>query len=89
MEFNIVTSYMGNNLFLIHYTIWFFKDHFINFFYALSADVLSEDSVLKWYKEAHSARGWSVFMDQMKKFVDWLEQADEGELILLFLDGQQ
>jgi len=40
-------------------------------------DVLSEDAVLKWYKEAHSQRGWSVFMDQMKKFVDWLEQADE------------
>jgi len=40
-------------------------------------DVLSEDAVLKWYKEAHSPRGWSVFMDQMKKFVDWLEQADE------------
>lgn len=40
-------------------------------------DVLSEDAVLKWYKEAHSTRGWSVFMDQMKKFVDWLEQADE------------
>merc|ERR1719188_1224487 len=40
-------------------------------------DVLSEDAILKWYKEAHSPRGWSVFMDQMKKFVDWLEQADE------------
>merc|ERR1712137_172805 len=42
-------------------------------------DVLSEDAILKWYKEAHSPRGWSVFMDQMKKFVDWLEQADEEE----------
>merc|ERR1712088_962873 len=40
-------------------------------------DVLSEEAILKWYKEAHSPRGWSVFMDQMKKFVDWLEQADE------------
>jgi len=40
-------------------------------------DVLSEDAVLKWYKEAHSTRGWSAFMDQMKKFVEWLEQADE------------
>ena len=25
----------------------------------------------------------------MKKFVDWLEQADEGELILLFLDSRE
>jgi len=40
-------------------------------------DVLSEDAVLKWYKEAHSARGWSVFMEQMKKFVEWLEHAEE------------
>ena len=40
-------------------------------------DVLSEDAILKWYKETHSSRGWSVFMDQMKKFVDWLEQAEE------------
>ncbi len=42
------------------------------------ADVLSEDAILKWYKESHSSRGWSVFMDQMKKFIDWLENADEG-----------
>jgi len=42
-------------------------------------DVLSEDAILKWYKETHSSRGWSVFMDQMKKFVDWLEQAEEEE----------
>jgi len=40
-------------------------------------DVLSEDAILKWYKETHSQRGWSVFCDQMKKFVEWLEQAEE------------
>jgi len=40
-------------------------------------DVLSEEAILKWYKEAHSSRGWSVFMDQMKKFVEWLEHAEE------------
>ena len=67
----------------------FLKINSLISFYALSADVLSEDAVLKWYKEAHSTRGWSVFMDQMKKFVDWLEQADEGELILLFLDRRE
>ena len=42
------------------------------------ADVVSEDAILKWYKETHSARGWSVFADQMKKFVEWLEHAEEG-----------
>merc|ERR1711992_232751 len=40
-------------------------------------DILSEDAILKWYKESHSQRGWSVFMDQMKKFIEWLENADE------------
>ena len=43
------------------------------------ADVVSEDAILKWYKETHSSRGWQVFMEQMKKFVEWLENADEGE----------
>ena len=46
------------------------------------ADVVSEDAILKWYKETHSARGWTVFMEQMKKFVEWLEHAEEGELFL-------
>lgn len=41
-------------------------------------DIVSEDAILKWYKESHSPRGWSVFMDQMKKFVEWLEKAEEG-----------
>ncbi len=46
----------------------------------MTADVLSEEVILKWYKDSHSSRGWSVFMDQMKKFVEWLENADEGEM---------
>lgn len=40
-------------------------------------DVLSEEVILKWYKDGHSARGWSVFKEQMKKFVEWLEAAEE------------
>jgi hypothetical protein len=40
-------------------------------------DVLSEEVILKWYKDSHSTRGWSVFMDQMQKFIDWLEKAEE------------
>nr|ACO10382.1 extra bases [Caligus rogercresseyi] len=40
-------------------------------------DVLSEDVILKWYREGHSQRGWSVFMDQIKKFIEWLEKAEE------------
>uniref|UniRef100_A0A2K5R184 eIF5-mimic protein 1 n=6 Tax=Simiiformes TaxID=314293 RepID=A0A2K5R184_CEBIM len=44
---------------------------------AVIADVLSEEAILKWYKEAHVAKGKSVFLDQMKKFVEWLQNAEE------------
>nr|KAG5695834.1 hypothetical protein BaRGS_006491 [Batillaria attramentaria] len=40
-------------------------------------DVLSEDTILRWYKTAHSSKGKSVFIEQMKKFVEWLENAEE------------
>ncbi|XP_011839333.1 PREDICTED: basic leucine zipper and W2 domain-containing protein 2 [Mandrillus leucophaeus] len=42
-----------------------------------TSDVLSEEAILKWYKEAHVAKGKSVFLDQMKKFVEWLQNAEE------------
>ncbi|XP_063816435.1 eIF5-mimic protein 2-like isoform X2 [Pseudophryne corroboree] len=41
------------------------------------AEVLSEEPILKWYKDAHLAKGKSVFLDQMKKFVEWLKNAEE------------
>jgi len=41
------------------------------------ADVLSEDAILKWYKDGHSNKGKSVFLDQMKKFIEWLQNAEE------------
>lgn len=43
----------------------------------ISDEVLSEEVILKWYKESHSAKGKSIFLDQMKKFVDWLQNAEE------------
>ena len=43
-----------------------------------SVDVLSEDVILKWYRDGHVAKGKSVFLQQMKKFVEWLENAEEG-----------
>lgn len=46
----------------------------------LIGDVLSEDAILKWYKEGHSTKGKSTFLEQMKKFIEWLEQAEEGKL---------
>uniref|UniRef100_A0A8C1EP74 eIF5-mimic protein 1 n=1 Tax=Cyprinus carpio carpio TaxID=630221 RepID=A0A8C1EP74_CYPCA len=41
------------------------------------ADVISEEAILKWYKDAHAAKGKSVFLEQMKKFVEWLHNAEE------------
>uniref|UniRef100_A0A674CNW4 Basic leucine zipper and W2 domains 1a n=1 Tax=Salmo trutta TaxID=8032 RepID=A0A674CNW4_SALTR len=41
------------------------------------ANVLSEEAILKWYTEAHVAKGKSVFLEQMKKFVEWLKHAEE------------
>uniref|UniRef100_A0A3Q3JYV7 W2 domain-containing protein n=1 Tax=Monopterus albus TaxID=43700 RepID=A0A3Q3JYV7_MONAL len=41
------------------------------------ADVLSEEAILKWYNEAHLTKGKSVFLEQMKKFVEWLKNAEE------------
>jgi GTPase involved in cell partitioning and DNA repair len=46
--------------------------------FACLADVLSEDTVLKWYKGGHAAKGKSVFLEQMKKMVEWLQSAEEG-----------
>jgi hypothetical protein len=39
-------------------------------------EVLSEEVILKWNKDSHSQKGWSVFQEQMKKFIEWLEQAE-------------
>lgn len=48
----------------------------------LLADVLSEEAILKWYKDSHAAKGKSVFLEQMKKFVEWLQNAEEGMQVL-------
>jgi len=40
-------------------------------------DVLSEEVILKWFKDGHSSKGKSIFLDQMKKFVEWLQNAEE------------
>ncbi|OAD60877.1 Insulin-degrading enzyme [Eufriesea mexicana] len=40
-------------------------------------DVISEEVILKWYKEGHSVKGKMLFLDQMKKFIEWLQNAEE------------
>lgn len=43
--------------------------------------MLSEDTVLKWYKGGHAAKGKSIFLEQMKKMVEWLQSAEEGKCL--------
>jgi len=45
-----------------------------------SADVLSEDAIIKWYNGGHSTKGKNVFLEQMKKMVEWLQNAEEGKV---------
>lgn len=43
------------------------------------SDVLSEDVVLHWYREGHVAKGKSIFLQQIKPFIDWLHSAEEED----------
>ena len=45
------------------------------------ADILGEEVILKWYRESASSKGKRVFLEQMKKFVEWLENAEEGQSV--------
>lgn len=40
-------------------------------------DVLSEDAIINWYKSGHVPKGKSVFITQMDKMVEWLQNAEE------------
>lgn len=40
-------------------------------------DVIGEEAIKKWYKESHSPKGKSIFLEQMKGFMTWLENAEE------------
>ncbi|XP_064644261.1 eIF5-mimic protein 2-like [Lineus longissimus] len=39
-------------------------------------DVVSEDAIKLWYKKKHSSKGISIFLEQAKKFVEWLDTAE-------------
>jgi len=41
------------------------------------ANVVSEDAILKWFKDGHSQKGKMHFLEQMKKFIEWLQSAEE------------
>ncbi|KAL8594680.1 hypothetical protein ACOMHN_052413 [Nucella lapillus] len=40
-------------------------------------DVLEEQVILHWYKQAHGAKGRTIFLEQMKSVIDWLQTAEE------------
>lgn len=40
-------------------------------------DVISEDTIHRWYNDAHSQKGKAVFLDQMRSFIEWLKNAEE------------
>ena len=52
-------------------------DYNFSSWFLQTADVLSEEAILKWYNDAHTAKGKSVFLERMKKFVEWLKNPEE------------
>lgn len=63
---------------IILYFAWCVENFVTVWFHLSIAEVIREEVILKWYKDAHSSKGKSVFLEQMKKFVEWLENASEG-----------
>lgn len=61
---------------------------FIILFYKIPADIISEEVILKWYKEAHSSKGKIMFLQQMKPFIEWLQNAEEGNAIIYLISCQ-
>lgn len=55
---------------------WLTDECFVSHLFHV-ANVVSEESILKWYKDGHSQKGKMHFLEQMKKFVEWLENAEE------------
>ena len=47
-------------------------------FFWFAAEIVSEDTILKWNSDGHSQKGKGIFLEQMKKFVEWLKNAEEG-----------
>jgi hypothetical protein len=40
-------------------------------------DVISEETVLSWYKRGTNPKGRAVFVKELEKFVQWLQEAEE------------
>jgi hypothetical protein len=42
-------------------------------------EIITEEPVLKWYREAHSPKGKMHFLEKMRPFIEWLQNAEEGK----------
>ncbi|CAK9303271.1 unnamed protein product [Gordionus sp. m RMFG-2023] len=41
------------------------------------SDVISEETIIDWYTKNHSSKGKTTFLEQMRSFVHWLQNAEE------------
>lgn len=44
-----------------------------------NSEVISEDTIMWWYKKGSSPKGRSVFLRDVEPFIKWLEEAEEEE----------
>lgn len=77
----LINCTLNGNSFLF-FKKWLFENiriFFINYWILIPVEVISEDSVLKWYREAHSPKGKMHFLEKMRPFIEWLANAEEGK----------
>jgi eIF4-gamma/eIF5/eIF2-epsilon len=44
-----------------------------------NSDIVGEDTINYWYKKGSVQRGRNVFLNDIKPFIQWLEEAEEDE----------
>lgn len=55
------------------------KNQIFNMSLSFTVEIISEDSISKWYREAHSPKGKMHFLEKMRPFMEWLQNAEEGK----------
>lgn len=93
MKFNFFWNWLRtfkpwiNQLYLIetdfiwlrHFSLRNFMKKILITRFSFTVEIISEDSVLKWYREAHSPKGKMHFLEKMRPFMEWLQNAEEGK----------
>lgn len=91
LDFEATFCYLSGKIVIVHLRhVYFLLPHiqcgsdiflFTNILFPLSTvEIISEDSILKWYREAHSPKGKMHFLEKMRPFMEWLQNAEEGKL---------